>query len=234
MRGLWDHAHRPTWMPGGGGLCLHTILVHPEDPNRLLVAISTGGVYKSDDAGATWAPHNTGIRAEFMPEDQRYPEYGQCVHKVARDATNPDRLFAQNHFGLYRSDDGGDTWNDIANGVPSDFGFPMVAHPKQAGTAYIIPLNSDLKRWSAENKLRVYRTTDSGASWTPLTQGLPQGDAYVTVLRDAFATDGEDPTGLYFGTRGGEVFGSQDEGESWTLMADHLPPVVCVRAYGLG
>lgn len=233
VRGLWDHPHRPTWQPGGGGLGLHTILLDPRDPRRMLVAISTGGVYLSDDGGTSWRSSNTGIRAEFNPEDQRFPEYGQCVHKVARDSANPDRFFLQNHFGLYRSDDGGGSWTDIANGVPSDFGFPVVAHPRQGDTAFIIPLIADVKRWTADAQCRVFRTTDAGASWEPMTCGLPQKDAYVTVLRDAFTTDGADPAGFYFGTRGGEVYASHDDGQNWHVLTEHLPPVLTVRAAAL-
>ena len=234
VRGLWDHPHRPTWQPGGGGLCLHTILTDARDPNQLTIAISTGGVYKSDDAGETWRASNTGVRAQFLPEPNRYPEYGQCVHKIARDAQNPDTLYLQNHFGLYRSDDAGASWTDIANGVPSDFGFPIVAHPQQAGTAYIIPLNADVNRWTADAQLRVYRTSNAGASWQPLCDGLPQQDAYITVLRDAFSSDAFDPAGLYFGTRGGELYGSRDDGNNWEVLAEHLPPVLTVRAATLG
>jgi len=235
VQGLWDHPHRPTWQPGGGGLGLHTILFDPRGPKkRMLIAISTGGVYLTEDGGTTWRASNTGVRAEYNPEDQRYPEYGQCVHKVARDSANPDRLFLQNHFGLYRSDDGGGSWIDIANGVPSDFGFPVVAHPNKGDTAFIIPLIADVKRWTADAACRVYRTTDAGASWEPMTCGLPQKDAYVTVLRDAFTSDGADPAGLYFGTRGGEVYASHDDGENWHAVAEHLPPVLCVRAAPLG
>ena len=230
VRGLYDHPHRPTWQPGGGGLGLHTILLDPRDARRMLVAISTGGVYLTDDGGESWRASNTGVRAQFMPEDQRYPEYGQCVHKVSRDAANPDRLYLQNHFGLYRSDDGAATWTDVANGVPSDFGFPVVAHPRQANTAYIIPLIADVKRWTADAACRVFRTTDAGESWQPMTRGLPQHDAYVTVLRDAFtAADDAGSVGLYFGTRGGEVYASLDDGESWRALAEHLPPVLSVR-----
>jgi photosystem II stability/assembly factor-like uncharacterized protein len=230
VRGLWDHPHRPTWQPGGGGLCLHTIVLDQRDPDNLTVAISTGGVYRSDDRGHTWRPSNSGIRAEFMPEDQRFPEYGQCVHKVARDAGNPDRLFLQNHGGIYRSDDNGATWNDIGAGVPSDFGFPMVAHPCNPGTAYVIPNGSAFNRWTPEAKCRVYRTSDCGASWQGLTAGLPQKDAFITVLRDAFTSSASDPTGLYFGTRSGELYASTDDGESWETLAEHLPPVLMVRA----
>ena len=233
VRGLWDHPHRPTWQPGGGGLGLHTILVDPRDPKRIVIAISTGGVYVTEDGGNTWRASNKGVRAEYNPEDQRFPEYGQCVHKVARDSGNPDRLFLQNHFGLYRSDDCGGSWTDIANGVPSDFGFAVVAHPGKADTAFIIPLVADVKRWTPEAQCRVYRTTNAGASWEPLTCGLPQQDAYVTVLRDGFCTDGADPASFYFGTRGGEVYASHDDGENWHALAEHLPPVLTVKAAAL-
>ena len=230
VRGLWDHPHRPTWSPGFGGLCLHTVLSDPRDPNKLAVAISTGGVYRSDDAGATWRASNSGIRADFMPEGQRYPEYGQCVHRVARDASNADTLFLQNHGGLYRSDDNGATWQDIANGVPSDFGFPVVTHPHKTATAYVIPNGDAFNRWTPEARLRVYRTEDGGGSWEPLTRGLPQKNAYITVLRDSFSSDAFDPAGLYFGTRSGELYGSSDDGNTWELLAEHLPPVLSVRA----
>ena len=234
VRGLWDHPHRPTWQPGGGGLCLHTILADERDPKKLTVAISTGGVYRSDDAGESWRASNKGIRADFMPEDQRYPEYGQCVHKVARDATRPDTLFLQNHGGLYRSDDYAATWNDIGNGVPSDFGFPMVAHPHKSGTAYCIPNGDAFNRWTPDARCRVYRTSNGGQAWEALECGLPQKDAYITVLRDAFASDQQDPAGLYFGTRSGELYGSNDDGERWELLAEHLPPILTVRAANLG
>jgi hypothetical protein len=230
VRGLWDHPHRPTWQPGGGGLGLHTILLDPRDPKRLLIAISTGGVYLSDDGGQTWRASSKGVRAEYNPEDQKFPEYGQCVHKVARDSANPDRLYLQNHFGLYRSDDCAATWVDVANGVPSDFGFPVVAHPKKGDTAYVFPLIADIKRWPTDAQARVYRTTNAGASWEPMSCGLPQRDAYMTVLRDGMCADAGEPAGLYFGTRGGEVYGSQDDGQNWQVLAEHLPPVLSVRA----
>src|SRR6266487_683140 len=188
VTGLWDHPHRPHWPPGGGGQCLHTVVLRDDDPDRLLVAISTGGVYRSEDGGKSWQPRNQGIRAVFLPEDQRYPEYGQCVHKVAPAAGQPDRLYLQNHWGLYRSEDGADSWADVANGVPSDFGFPVVAHPRDPNTAYVIPLDSDGFRCTAEARARVYRTRDAGASWQPLTSGLPQEHAWLTVLRDGFTS----------------------------------------------
>jgi hypothetical protein len=230
VQGLWDHPHRPRWQPGGGGLCLHTVLPHPTDPERIWVAISTGGVYRSDDGGASWRSRNQGVRAQFLPEPDRYPEFGQCVHKIALAAGRPDRLYLQNHWGLYRTDDGGDQWEDMANGVPSDFGFPIVAHPGDPDTAYIIPLTSDEFRCTPDARMQVFRTRDAGASWEPLGAGLPQREAYLTVLRDGFASDGLDPAGLYFGTRTGELFASTDEGDDWRLLAEWLPPVTCVKA----
>jgi photosystem II stability/assembly factor-like uncharacterized protein len=194
----------------------------------MLVAISTGGVYRTDDGGRSWCARNVGVRAEFLPN--KHPEFGQCVHKVVHHPDGNGRLFLQNHWGLYRSDDWGDSWHDVANGVPSDFGFAMAAHPRDADTVYIVPLESDQFRCVPEAKLRVYRTRDGGASWKPLAKGLPQKNAYETVLRDALAADSLDPAGLYFGTRSGKLFGSADEGRSWQSIADSLPPIVCVKA----
>jgi hypothetical protein len=226
--GLLNHPHAPLWQPGGGGLCLHTIITDPTDARRMLVAISTGGVYRTDDGGRTWEPRNAGVRAEFLPD--KYPEFGQCVHKVVQHPSRPERLFLQNHWGLYRSDDWGDSWHDIANGVPSDFGFPMAIHPHDPDTVYIVPLQSDGFRCVPEGKLRVYRTQNAGKSWAPLTRGLPQHNAYETVLRDAMAVDSCTPAGVYFGTRSGKLYGSRSDGASWQLIADGLPPIVCVKA----
>jgi photosystem II stability/assembly factor-like uncharacterized protein len=209
-------------------LCLHTILPHPTRRGRLHVAISTGGVYRSDDGGATWRTAHKGVRAQFMPDP--HPEFGQCVHKVVRHPSQPDRLYLQNHWGLYRTDDAGESWKDIARGVPSDFGFGMAVHPHDPDTVYIVPLESDEFRCTPEGKLRVYRTRDGGKSWRPLTRGLPQKEAFETVLRDALATDTQPKAGVYFGTRSGKLFGSADGGSSWKLIADGLPPVVCVKA----
>ena len=225
--GLWNHPHRPQWMPGGGGLCLHSILPDPAGRGRVTVAISTGGVYRSEDRGRTWSAKNSGVRAEFLPG--KNPEFGQCVHKIVHHPSRPDRLFLQNHWGLYKSDNGGDSWKDIANGVPSDFGFSMEMHPWDADSVYILPLESDEFRCVPEGKLRVYRTGDAGRSWKPLARGLPQKGAFETVLRDAMAADPLEPAGLYFGTRSGKLFGSRDEGRSWGLLREGLPPIVNVK-----
>lgn len=229
VQGLYDHPHRPQWQPGGGGLCLHTILPDPSNSKRLFIAISTGGVYRTDDGGENWQPRNMGVRAQFLPEGQQYPEWGQCVHKIASHPSNPQRMFLQNHWGLYKSEDGGDSWSDIANGVPSDFGFAMAVDPNDANGAFIIPLESDEFRCTPEGKLRVYRTRNAGDSWEPMSDGLPQENAMETVLRDGLSTDGLNPTGVYFGTRNGKLFGSADGGDSWTGILGSLPPVVCVK-----
>jgi photosystem II stability/assembly factor-like uncharacterized protein len=226
--GLWNHPQRPMWQPGGGGLCLHTILLDPSDVKRIRIAVSTAGMYVTEDGGASWRPSNTGVRAVFLPD--KYPEFGQCVHKVVQSKQQPDRMFLQNHWGLYRSDDRGDTWSDVANGVPSDFGFPVAIHPRDPDCAWIVPLESDEFRCTPEGKLRVYRTRDAGATWDPMTIGLPQEGAYETVLRDGLAADVLDPAGVYFGTRNGKLFGSSDEGDTWSELADGLPPVISVKA----
>ena len=228
VRGFLEHEHREFWTPGNGGLCMHTIVQRPDDPDRILVAFSTGGVYVTTDGGDTWAPSNAGVRAEFLPD--KHPEFGQCVHKVVSHPDRPDRLFLQNHWGLYRSDDWAGSWQDIANGVPSDFGFAMAMHPRDPDTVYIVPLESDQFRCTPEAKLRVYRTTDGGGSWEALSDGLPQEGAFETVLRDGMCTDGSDPAGVYFGTRSGSVYASADDGDSWRLVHDGLPPVGCVKA----
>jgi photosystem II stability/assembly factor-like uncharacterized protein len=226
--GLWDHPHRPTWQPGFGGQAIHTVLPHPTDDDRVLVAMSTGGVYTTFDGGKSWNPSNEGIKAHYLPDP--WPEYGQCVHKVARDAADPERLFAQNHHGVYRSVDGGSSWTSIAEGLPSDFGFPVVVHPARGGTAWVVPLVADGERVPPGGALGVWRTTDSGDSWSAASSGLPE-DFYASVLRDAFtADDVADPTGLYLGARDGTVYASVDEGQSWVEIARHLPDILCLRA----
>lgn len=232
VRGLFDHPRRPRWVPGNGGLCLHTILPDPAHNDRMRVAISAAGVYGTDDGGCTWRAQNRGIRVVHLPE--KYPEFGQCVHKMVMHPARPERFFLQNHWGLYRSDDGAESWKDIANGVPSDFGFAMVMHPHNPDCVYILPVESDEFRCTAEGRLRVYRTRNAGASWEPLMRGLPQRRAYETVVRDAMTADSLDPHGLYFGTRSGQLYGSTDEGKTWKRILEGLPPVVCVKSALVG
>lgn len=229
VRGLWEHPHREKWNPGNGGLCMHTVVPDPSNPKRVLVAVSAAGVYRTDDGGKTWESKNKGLKAEFLPEGSQYPEFGQCVHKVSRNPAKPQQLFLQNHGGLYRSDNGGDSWTDIGKGVPSDFGFPMVTHPHDPDTAYIFPLEREM-RVGPDAKARVYRTRNAGKSWEALTKGLPQKAAYETVLRDGMAADPLKPAGIYFGTRTGKLFGSANEGGSWQLIVEGLPPITCVKA----
>jgi len=224
-RGLWDHPHRAEWGAGYGGAAAHTVLPGPD--GTVHVAMSTGGVYRTRDGGASWQPRNSGISAYFFPGPA--PEFGQCVHKIARDAAVPTRLYAQNHHGVYRSDDDGDAWTSIADGLPSDFGFVMLAHPRRSGTVWVVPLVADGERIPPGGELAVHRSDDAGDTWRELSTGLPSHE-YNAVLRDAAAVDTGDPVGVYVGTRGGEVYASADEGESFTTVAGHLPDVLCVRA----
>jgi hypothetical protein len=228
VRGLWDHPHRPQWWPGAGGAAVHTIVTDPDDASRVLVAMSTGGVYVSSDAGASWSPSNRGISAYFMPDPN--PEFGQCVHKVAADASGPGVLYAQNHHGVYRSDDGGASWGSIADGLPSDFGFVMLTHPSASGTAWVVPLTADSQRVPPGGHLRLHRTRDSGRTWSSVGAGLPDG-AWASVLRDAACVVATPDGGslLAMGTRDGFVYTSTDDGESVTEVARHLPDVLCVR-----
>ncbi|MBI1377844.1 MAG: exo-alpha-sialidase [Frankiales bacterium] len=226
VRGLWDHPHREKWEPGFGGAAVHTVLPHP-DTDEVLVAMSTGGVYVSDDGSEGWTPRNKGISAYFFPDP--YPEFGQCVHKVAADAASPDVLYAQNHHGVYRSDDRGRQWSSIAEGLPSDFGFVALASPITPGTAWVIPLEADARRVPPGGRLRVHRTRDGGATWSESASGLPD-DAWTVTLRDAACVDAADPTGVYLGTRDGSVYASADDGETFALVAEHLPDVLSLRA----
>jgi len=232
VRPLWEHPTRSKWVPGGGGEGLHTVVTDKRDPRAVTVAVSTAGVFRTSDGGASWTPSNSGVSAVFLPDPD--PEFGQCVHKVAQDPVTPDRLYLQNHWGVYRSDDAGAHWTDIGEGLPSTFGFAMAVHPHRGDTAYVFPINADADRVPADHRCRVFRTTDAGKSWAPLSAGLPQGDHYGTVLRDALCTDDADPAGVYFGNRNGEVFASADDGDSWQQLASHLPDVLCVRAAVVG
>lgn len=226
VRGLWDHPHRPEWHPGAGGAAVHTVLPDAAT-DRLVVAMSTGGVYASDDGSTGWSPINSGIGADFLPEPP--PEFGQCVHKVARDAGDPDRLYAQNHPGVFRSDDSGKSWTSISKDLPYEFGFPVLASPTTPDLIWVVPLEADACRVPPGGRLRVQRSRDGGNSWTEVGEGLP--DAYWgVVLRDAACVDAGDPTGVYVGTRDGCVYASADEGETFREVAAHLPDVLVVRA----
>jgi photosystem II stability/assembly factor-like uncharacterized protein len=232
VRGLWDHPHREQWGEGFGGQAFHTILPHPGDPQSVTVAISTGGVYQTSDGGETWQPRNQGIRAVFLPEGEQFPEFGQCVHKVARHPSRPERLFLQNHGGVYRSDDHAATWVSIADGLPADFGFPVVVHPHEPDTVFLFPLNAGEGRYPTDGKARVWRSRDAGDTWEELGDGLPDG-FFVGVMRDAMCVDGHEQAGLYVGARNGGVWASADSGESWRQVVANLPDVMVVRAAAL-
>ncbi|HYT09349.1 MAG TPA: exo-alpha-sialidase [Mycobacteriales bacterium] len=230
VRGLWDHPHRERWQPGAGGAAVHTVVTDPADPDRVLVAMSTGGVYATEDGGDTWQPRNAGISAGFLPDPE--PVFGQCVHKVAADAIGPQRLYAQNHGGVYRSDDAAMHWVSIAAGLPADFGFTVLADPDRPGTACVIPLVSDGYRMPPDGRLRVHRTEDGGESWKEVGAGLPDR-FWNAVLRDAacvLSPAPGQPSFLVLGTRDGCVYASADEGDSMVQVAAHLPDVLCVRA----
>jgi photosystem II stability/assembly factor-like uncharacterized protein len=190
--------------------------------------MSTGGVYRTSDGGESWQASNKGIKVPFMPDP--YPEFGQCVHKVTANAVAPERMYLQNHGGVYRSEDGGDSWQSIADGLPSDFGFPMAVHPRKPEVVYNFPLEADMSRFPPDGRCRVYRSTDAGETWSGLANGLPQDGFWNGVMRDALCTDDANPAGIYFGSRSGEVFASADEGNHWQRVAAHLPDVLCVRA----
>lgn len=228
--GLQKHPSRPEWNPGGAGLILHSLVLDPADPNKIWVGISAAGVFASEDGGATWEARNRGTRADFMPEGQNYPEFGQCVHCLVMAPGGRGRLYQQNHCGMYRSDDGGRSWESIEKGLPSSFGFPAAVHPRDPDGLYLIPLNGDIKgRFMPEGNAAVWRTGDAGASWQARRAGLPQGGAYFNVLRQAMATDTLEPAGVYFGSNAGGLYASTDEGESWDCVAPHLPTITSVE-----
>ena len=224
VEGLTNHPTRSAWEPGAGGLCLHSIVPHPEDPDRMWVGISAVGTFETQDGGSTWETRNKGVRADFVPGPP--PEFGQCVHKLVIAADGGEHLYQQNHCGVYRSTDGGRQWEEITGALPSDFGFPMAAHPRDPQTVWTIPLNgADKGRFVPDGSVAVWRTNDGGGSWSRAGDGLPQQDAYVNVLREAMAVDRLDPVGVYFGTSTGQLYGSADEGRSWRLIADNLPSI---------
>jgi photosystem II stability/assembly factor-like uncharacterized protein len=230
---LNNHPTRDRWNPGAGGLIVHSIVLDPADANRMWVAISAAGVFRTQDRGASWQPMNSSLKNVLAKYDQNaelYPEVGQCVHHLVHAAGNADRLYAQTHYGTYRSDDGATTWTEITEGLPSDFGFVMAAHPKDPDTAYVLPLQGAEFRVPPEGKLRVYRTTDAGRTWQPMSEGLPQQDAYMGTYREAMCTDGFDEAGVYFGTNTGQVYASADNGESWRRITADLPPVSSLSA----
>lgn len=229
VEGLRAHPSKPQWEPGAGGLCLHSMALHPTNPERMWVAISAAGTFETADGGRTWVTRNKGVRADFIPGST--PEFGQCVHKLVIHPAQPDWLYQQNHCGVYRSDDGGRDWTDLSPGLPSQFGFPLVIHPHDPSTIYVIPHNGpELGRHMIDGQAAVWRSRDRGDSWERLDDGLPQGHAYLTVLREAMATDTLERPGIYFGTSAGQVFASADEGDHWRLAANFLPSIWSIEA----
>lgn len=229
--GLWNEPSRPDWQPGGGGLCLHSIAPWPGDPDRLAVAVSAAGVWLTDDRGATWRRGNEGLAARYLPDDPPAEPVALCVHHMERALQRPERLFMQFHGGVFRSDDGGASWTTIADGLPSDFGFPLALDPADPDSAYVIPLTADTDRVTPDGRVQVWETRDAGATWSGRGTALPQEHAYLTVLRLAFARAGSgDELELYFGATSGEVYGSADAGATWFSVARHLPPVYGVQA----
>jgi photosystem II stability/assembly factor-like uncharacterized protein len=233
VEGLRQHPTTPDWQPGNGGLCLHSIVPHPTDADRLWVGISAVGAFETIDGGKTWETRNKGVRADFYPD--KYPEFGQCVHKLVMAADGGEHLYQQNHCGVYRSADGGRQWEEITPGLPSQFGFPMGAHPRDPKTIWTIPLNGDDRgRYMPDASAAVWRTHDGGDTWLRSGDGLPQENAYLGVLREAMAVDRLDPVGVYFGTSTGQLYASTDEGVSWSLVADNLPAIWSVEAALVG
>lgn len=219
------------WQPGAGGLCLHTILQHPDDADRMFVAISAAGVFRTDDGGTTWHAINRGLHSEHIPDPDA--DVGHCVHRIAMHPSRPDVLFMQKHWDVMRSDDAGDSWHEVSGDLPSDFGFPIAVHTHEPETVYVVPIKSDTEHYPPEAKLRVYRSRSGGNDWEALTEGLPQRDCYVNVLRDAMAVDALDPCGVYFGTTGGQVYASANSGDTWLPIVRDLPAVLSVEVQSL-
>ncbi len=231
LPGLRSHDSGSRWQPGAGGMCLHTILQDPADPKRLFVAISAAGAFRTDDGGSTWKPINRGLRSQYIPEPTA--EVGHCVHRIALNAARPDVLFMQKHWDVMRSDDAGDSWTEVSGNLPTDFGFVVDVHAHEPETVYVIPIKSDSEHYPPDGKLRVYRSRTGGHEWEALTEGLPQRDCYVNVLRSALAVDTLDTCGIYFGTTGGQVYGSPDGGNTWSAIVRDLPAVLSVEVQTL-
>jgi len=231
LPGLRRHGTGPHWQPGAGGMCLHTILLDPSNPQRMYVAISAAGAFRTDDGGATWKAINRGLKSQGIPDPDA--EAGHCVHRIAMHRSRPGVLFMQKHWDVMRSDDGGDLWREVSGNLPTDFGFPIDVHAHEPDTIYVVPITSDSHHFPPEGKLRVFRSRAGGDEWEPLTQGLPQQDCYVNVLRDAMAVDSLDPCGVYFGTTGGQVYASPDGGDRWTPIVRDLPAVLSVEVQSL-
>jgi hypothetical protein len=231
LPGLRTHATASQWQPGAGGMCLHTIIVDPKNANRIFIAISSAGAFRSDDAGTTWTPINRGLVSEGIPDPNA--EVGHCVHRIAMHPSRPDVLFMQKHWDVMRTDDGGASWREVSGNLPTDFGFPIDVHAHEPETIYVVPIKSDSEHYPPDGKLRVYRSRSGGNEWEALTNGLPQRDCYVNVLRDAMSVDTLDPCGIYFGTTGGQVYGSADGGDTWAPIVRDLPAVLSVEAQAL-
>lgn len=220
------------WQPGAGGMCLHTIILDPNDPNRIVIAISAAGAFRTDDGGETWKPVNKGLHSPYeLPDPDA--DVGHCVHNLAMHPSRPNVLFMQKHWDVMRSDDAGESWHEISGNLPTDFGFPIAVHAHEPETVYVVPIKSDSEHFPPEGKLRVYRSRAGGHEWEPLTNGLPQKDCYVNVLRDAMAVDSLDSCGVYFGTTGGQVYGSADSGDTWQPIVHDLPSVLSVEVQTL-
>jgi len=220
------------WQPGAGGMGLHTILLDPKDPNRIFVAISAAGVFRTEDGGKTWKPATRGLKSAYELPDKSF-EVGHCVHRITMHPSRPNVLFMQKHWDVNRSDDGGESWHEVSGNLPSDFGFPIDVHAHEPNTIYVVPIKSDSEHYPPDAKLRVYRSRTGGDEWEPLAKGLPQQDCYVNVLRDAMAVDSLDKCGVYFGTTGGQVYASNDSGDSWKPIVRDLPPVLSVEVQTL-
>ncbi|MEZ5775553.1 MAG: sialidase family protein [Hyphomicrobiaceae bacterium] len=232
LTGLRGHGGGQYWQPGAGGMCLHTILLDPKVAGRMYVAISAAGAFRTDDFGKTWKPINKGLVSPYELPDP-HAEVGHCVHHIAIHPSRPDTLFMQKHWDVCRSDDAGESWHEVSGNLPSDFGFVVDVHAHEPETIYVVPIKSDSEHFPPDGKLRVYRSRSGGNDWEALTNGLPQEDCYVNVLRDAMAVDTLDPCGIYFGTSGGQVYGSADEGDTWQAIVRDLPPVTSVEVQAI-